>query len=62
MFAQQAITKKKCKAQVVQGNRATVAPTYTSVMLHVHKKKEEVMQFFFCNDDIKHCIKGTRRK
>jgi hypothetical protein len=31
-------------------------------MLHIHKKKEEVMQFFFYNNDIKRCVKGTRRK
>jgi hypothetical protein len=31
-------------------------------MVHVQKKKEEVMQFFFCNDDIKRYVKGTRRR
>jgi hypothetical protein len=38
-FAQQVITKKKCKARIVQGNKPTAASTYTGVMLHVHKKK-----------------------
>jgi hypothetical protein len=61
-FAQQAITKKKCEARIVQGNKSTAAPTYTSIMLHVHRKKPEVMEFFFCNDDIERCVKGTRRK
>jgi hypothetical protein len=51
-FAQQAITKKKCKAKIVQGNTATAAPTYTEVMVYYQKKTDEVMQFFFCNDDI----------
>jgi hypothetical protein len=60
-FAQQAITKKKCETKIVQGNKATAAPTYTSVMLHVYKKKEEVIVFFFCNDDIERCIKGYKR-
>jgi hypothetical protein len=50
--AQQAITKKKCKARIVQGNKPTAAPTYTGVMQHAHKKKPEVMEFFFCNNDI----------
>jgi hypothetical protein len=59
-FAQQAITKKKYKAKIVQGNKSTTAPTYTNVMLYAHKKKLEVMEFFFCNDDIEHCIKGTK--
>jgi hypothetical protein len=37
-FAQQAITKKNCKAKIVQGNTATAAPTYIGVMEH-HQKK-----------------------
>jgi hypothetical protein len=61
-FAQQSITKKKCEAKIVQGNKPTATPTYTGVMLHAHKKKPEVMEFFFCNDDIECCVKGTRRK
>jgi hypothetical protein len=61
-FAQQAITKKKCEAKIVQDNKPMAAPTYTDVMLHVHKKKKEVMEFFFCNNDIERCVNGTRRK
>jgi hypothetical protein len=61
-FAQQAITKKKSEAKIVQGNRPTTAPTYTDVMVHLHKIKEEVMQFFFCNNDIERYIKGTKQK
>jgi hypothetical protein len=61
-FAQQAITKKKCKAKIVQGNKPTVAPTYTGIMFHAHKKKPKVMEFFFCIDDIERCGKGIRPK
>jgi hypothetical protein len=61
-FAQQAIIKKKYKAKIVQGNKPKVAPTYTGIILHAHKKKSEVMEFFFCNDDIKRYVKGTKRK
>jgi hypothetical protein len=61
-FAQQAITKKKCEAKIVQGSKPTAAPTYTSVMQNFHKKRPEVMVFFFCNDDIERCVKGTKRK
>jgi hypothetical protein len=61
-FAQQEITKKKCEAKIVQGNKPTAAPTYTGVMIHTHKKKPEVIEFFFCNDDLECCVKGTRRK
>jgi hypothetical protein len=31
-------------------------------MLYAHKKKPEVLEFFFCSNDIERCIKGTRRK
>jgi hypothetical protein len=61
-FAQQAITKKKYEAKIVQGNQPTAAPTYTGVMQNAHKKKPEVMEFFFCNDDRERCVKGTKRK
>jgi hypothetical protein len=61
-FAQQAITKKKYEAKIVQGSKPTAAPTYTGVMQNAHKKRLEVMEFFFCNDDIEHCVKGTKRK
>jgi hypothetical protein len=59
-FAQQAITKKKCTTKIVQDNKSTAAPTYIGMMEN-HKKKEEFMQFFFCNEDIEWCVKGTRR-
>jgi hypothetical protein len=61
-FAQQAITKKKCKAKIVQGSKPTAAPTYTGIMQNAHKKRLEVMEFYFCNDNIERCIKGTKRK
>ena len=61
-FAQQAITKKKYKAKNVQDNKPTVAPTYTNIIQNAHKKRPEVMEFFFYNDDIERCIKDTKRK
>ena len=61
-FAQQAITKKKCKAKIIQGNKATAIPTYIGIMVHYKKKTNEVMQFFFYNDDIKQIIKSTKWK
>ena len=61
-FAQQDITKKKCEAKIVQGNKSTAAPTYTGVMQNAHKKRPETMEFFFYNDDIEHFVKGTKRK
>jgi hypothetical protein len=61
-FAQQAITKKKYEAKIVQGRKPTAAPTYTGVMQSSHKKRPKVMEFFFYNDDIERCVKGTKRK
>jgi hypothetical protein len=31
-------------------------------MVHYKRKNEEVIQFFFCNDDIEWCVKSTRRR
>jgi hypothetical protein len=50
------------KAKIVQGNTATAAPTYIGVMKHHQKKTDKVMEFFFCNDDIERCVKGTKRR
>ena len=61
-FAQQAKTKKKCTAKIIQDNKSTAAPTYRGMMDNYKKNKQERMQFFFCNDDIEHCVKGTKRK
>ena len=61
-FAQQAVTKKKCTARIVQNNVPTATPTYTGLMVNYKKNRNNVMQFFFCNDDIKRCVKGTKRK
>jgi hypothetical protein len=59
-FAQQAITKKNYTSKIVQGNRDTAAPTYIGVIVHYKKNKKERMEFFFYNDDIERCVKGTR--
>jgi hypothetical protein len=61
-FAQQAITKKKCEAKIVQGNKPMAAPTYTGVMQIAHNKRLEVMEFFFYNDNVERCVKETKRK
>jgi hypothetical protein len=46
----------------MQGNRATAIPTYTGVMVHYKKKMDDIMQFFFCNEYIERCVKGTKRR
>ena len=62
LFAQQAFTKKNYKAKIVQGNLAMVASTYIGIMEYHQKKKNKVMEFFFCNDDIERYIEGTKRR
>jgi hypothetical protein len=49
--------KNKCIAKIVQDNKSTVAPTYTGMMFNSQKKKEELMEFLFCNDDIERYVK-----
>ena len=61
-FVQQAVTKKKCTTRIVRNNVSTAAPTYTGLMVNYKKNRNDVMQFFFCNDDIERCVKGTKRK
>jgi hypothetical protein len=61
-FAQQAVTKNKCIAKIIQDNKSTTTPTYTGMMFNSQKKKEELMEFFFYNDDIERCVKGSKRK
>jgi hypothetical protein len=61
-FAIQAMTNKKCMARIVQDMKSTVAPTYTGMMTNYRKNKQKLLQFFFCNDNIERCVKGTRRK
>jgi len=60
-LALQALTKKKCIAKIVQGNKATAAPTYTCNMDNYKKNSIDKMQFFFCNDNIERCVKGSKR-
>jgi hypothetical protein len=58
----QARTKTKCTQKIVRHGRSTPAPTYTGYIRDYKKNKEFLTQFFFCNDDIERCVKGTRRK
>jgi hypothetical protein len=32
------------------------------MMFNSQKKEEELMEFFFCNDDIEQCVKGSKRR
>ena len=60
-FALQAITRRKCTTLIVKDKKATAAPTYVGMMDNYKKTRLERHQFFFCNDDINRCVKGSRR-
>jgi hypothetical protein len=45
--------------RILQDNKNTATPTYTGIMVHVKRDKEERMQFFFCNNNIEWYMKGT---
>jgi hypothetical protein len=47
--------------KIIQDNKSTAAPPYIGMMVHYKKAKEEVIQFFFCNDDLQQCVKGGGR-
>lgn len=62
-FADHALTKTKCTAKIVQGNKSTPAPTYNGLMRRTFQDNEiKGMQFFFCPDDIDRCVKGFKRQ
>jgi hypothetical protein len=42
-FAQQAVTKKKCMAKIVQDNKSIAAPMYIGMMINFKKIIEECM-------------------
>ena len=61
-FALQANTRKKCTSLIIKHNKSTAAPTYVGMMENYKKSRLERHQFYFCNDDLQRCVKGTRRK
>jgi hypothetical protein len=59
--AQQAATKVKYTARIAKGSKGTPAPTYRGRKTQYGGNKEIVTDFWFCPDDIKCCVKGTKR-
>lgn len=58
-FVQKAVTKKKCVVQIFQDQKSTTAPTCMGLMDNYKKEMKDRMQFFFCDNDIKKCVKRT---
>lgn len=54
--------KKKCIVKIIRNNIAIATPTYTGLMVNYRKNRHDRTEFYFCNDDIEHYVKGTQRK
>ncbi len=52
----------KCTAKIARGRKGTPAPTYRGRKEDYGSKREVVADFWFCGDDTKRCVKGTKRK
>ena len=61
-WAMHTVTKKKCTTKIVTNGKSTPAPTYLGVWNYYKFTTPKVEKFFFCQDDIKCCVKGSRRK
>ena len=59
--AQQATTNVKCTARIAKGSKGTPSPTYRGRRTEYGGNKEIVTDFWFCLDDIEHCVKGSKR-
>jgi hypothetical protein len=60
--AQQRGSNMKCTARIARGKNGTPAPTYRGRKIEYGSKREVVVDFWFCWDDIERCVKGTKRK
>jgi hypothetical protein len=59
--AQQTATNVKYIARIAKGSKSTPAPTYRGRKTQYGSTKKIVTDFWFCPDNIEHCIKGTKR-
>jgi hypothetical protein len=59
--AQQRITDVKCTTLIAKGSKGTHVPTYRRRKTQYSGSKVIVTDFWFCLDDIEHCVKGTKR-
>jgi hypothetical protein len=59
--AQQVATNFKCTAWIAKGSKSTPAPTYRGRNTQYGGTKVIVSDFWFCPNDIEHCVKGSKR-
>ena len=52
----------KCISKIAKGKKGTLAPTYRGRKQEYGTKREIIVDFWFCWDDIQRCVKGTKQK
>ena len=57
----QAHTNAKCDTRVAKGSHGTPTATYFGKKKDYHTKKSVEVDFWFCTDDIKHCVSGNKK-
>ena len=60
--AQQRTSNMKCMLMIAKGKKETAAPTYRGRKKEYGTKREVIVDFWFCWDDIQQCVKGTKQK
>ena len=53
--------KCKCDIRVAKGSHGTLAPTYFDRKKDYQTKKSVEVDFWFCADNIKHCVSGNKK-
>ena len=61
-WALQAIAETMCNAKVGTGKHGTLAPTYKGLKKEFRSPNNMEYEFWFCHDDIKRCVSGSKKK
>jgi hypothetical protein len=61
-WAMQANTGTLCHAKVGTGKHGTPAPTYKGLKKEYRSTNNVEYEFWFCPDDIKRCVNGSKKK
>jgi len=61
-WAMQANTRSLCNAKVGTYKHGTPAPTYKGLKKEYRSTNNVEYEFWFCPDDIKRCISGSKKK
>ena len=61
-LAQQRTSNMKCMSKIAKGKKGTAAPTYRGQKQEYGTKREVIVDFWFCLDDIHQCVKGSKQK